>query len=195
MWGGGRLDGRSVRQLVAASALLLGLVGLALGLLGGGSDVARSQSPSDQTYEVWITANAFNPASCTVRRGDNVRWVNKDSVVRAVVFNNLTVPPSNEPWESGDLQPGQISETLSFDFIGSNGYHEKYAPALTGSVATTDRGTASCAQLPPTPTPTSTPTATPVAPTPTPTPPRSPACGVQPGCAVIAAVSRDKPTD
>ena len=185
------MAGRNVRPLIAAGALVLGVAGLAAGLLGGTTEVARSQS--DATYDIWVTDNGFNPASCTVLRGDNVRWINKDTVVRNVTFNNLTLPQEpNTPLSTGDLQPGETSGTLSFDFIGSNGYHEKYTPSFTGSVSTTDRGTPSCSQQPPTPTPTPTRTATPVPPTPTPTQARPAGCGVQPGCAVIAAVSRDE---
>lgn len=185
------MDGRNMRSLVAAGVLALGLAGLGAGLLGGTAEVAQSQS--NETYDVWITSNGFNPASCTVRRGDNVRWINKDSVVRNVTFNNLTLPQDpNTPLSTGDLQPGQTSFTLSFDFIGTNGYHEKYMPSFVGNVSTTDGGVPSCTQQPPTPTPTSTPTITPVPPTPTPTAARPAGCGVQPGCAVVPAVARDE---
>jgi plastocyanin len=176
-----------MRPVVAAVAAALGLLGLVAGVLAGPREVAHSLS--DDTYEVWVTDNGFNPSSCLVRRGDNVRWVNKSSVVRNVKFDNLAIPPDlNNTWSTGDLQPAATSGTLSFDFAGSNSYHEVYSPSFTGAVATTDRGVPSCDQAPPTPTPTNTPTPSP---TPTPTPPRPEACAGQAGCAVVPVVARD----
>jgi hypothetical protein len=157
-----------------------------------GPSAGAQSSGSDDDYEVWITDDGLNPASCTVRRSDNVRFVNKTGMMRNVVFNNLTVPNEpNTPLSTGDLPPGGASGYYSFDFGGTNGYHEKYTPSFTGTITTTVAGVPSCSYRPPTPTPTATPTQT-ASPTATPTPPRAPACGLQTGCAVIAGVSRDE---
>lgn len=170
---------------------MLGIAALFGASLEGPPAGAQS-TPGDDDWEVWITDDGFNPASCLVRRGDNVRFVNKTETVRNVVFNNLTAPNEpNTPLSTGDLAPGANSEYYSFDFAGSNGYHEQYTPAWTGTISTTVSGSASCTYQPPTPTPTATPPAT-ATPTPTPTPPRSPACGEQTGCAVAPGVSRDE---
>jgi plastocyanin len=177
------------RQFVAASALALGVAGLAASFWFG-ADAGAQGTGDDQTFEVWIIDSGFNPETCTIRRFDDVRWVNKSSTVRNVTFDRLTLPQTpNEPLSTGDIQPGESTGAYSFDFIGSNPYHDKYTPQFTGSIATTESGVPSCSQQPPTPTPTLTPTATPTA---TPTPERPAACGAMPGCAVAAAVSRDE---
>ena len=187
------MDGRILRLAMAAGGLALGIAALTW---ASGSVPADAQTaPSDDTYEVWIIDSGFNPPICTIRRTDNVRWVNKTSVVRNVTFDRLALPPDlHTPWSTGDLQPGQTSVTLSFDFKSSNSYHEKYDPSFTGTVNSIDNGPASCDQLPPTPTPTSTATVTPtVSPTatPTPTPPKPEKCEGMAGCAVVPAIGRD----
>ncbi len=185
------MDGRTVWPALAAGGFLLGLAAI-IGAAFGGPSAGAQSDPSDDDYEVWITNDGFNPANCTVRRTDNVRFVNKTSTVRDVVFNNLTVPNEpNTPLSTGDLAPGAASGYYSFDFPGSNAYHEKYTPAWTGSIGTTVSGVPACSYQTPTPTPTATPTQT-ATPTPTPTPPRSPACGSQTGCAIIGSISRDE---
>lgn len=166
---------------MAAGGLLLGLAAITGAALSGPSADAQS-NPTDDDHEVWITETGFNPQSCTVRRSDNVRFVNKSSSVRDVVFDDLTVPGEpNTPLSTGDIQPGGSSTSFSFDIGGSNSYHDKYTPAFTGSISTTVGGAVLCSQQTPTPTP----------PSATPTPPRSPACGVQAGCAIVPGVSRD----
>ena len=179
---------RTLWPAVAAGGLVVGLAALFISSFEGPSAGAQS-TPGDEDHEVWITELGFNPATCTVRRSDNVRFVNKTGTVRDVVFDHITVPGDpNTPLSTGDLAPGAASQYFSFDFAGSNEYHEKYTPAWTGAISTTNSGVASCTYQPPTPTPTATPTASP-------TPPRSPACGEQTGCAVIAGVSRDDAPD
>ena len=187
------METRRLRLALAAGGMALGLAGL-VGASWAGSADAQSV-PSDDTYEVWIIDSGFNPQFCTVLRTDNVRWVNKTSTVRDEMFDHLALPPDlNTPWSTGDLQPGETSVTLSFDFKSNSAYHEKYNPSFTGSVNSVDNGPASCDQFPPTPTPTSTPTATPpgtATPTATPTPPRPDACTGQVGCAMVPAIARD----
>jgi plastocyanin len=173
-----------------AGGLLLGLAAIVGSALSGPSAGAQA-NPSDDDHEVWITDLGFNPVSCTIRRSDNVRFVNKSSAVRDVVFDNIPVPGNpNEKLSTGDIPPGGSSTSFSFDFGGSNSFHERYTPSFTGSITTTVSGVASCDQATPTPTPTNTPTITPT-PSATPTPPRSPACGVQAGCAIAPGVARD----
>jgi plastocyanin len=176
---------------MAAGGLVLGLAALAIASLEGPSAGAQS-TPGDEDYEVWITELGFNPASCVVRRSDNVRFVNKTNAVRNVIFDDLRPPNDpNTPLSTGDLAPGATSGYYSFDFAGSNEYHEQYNPAWTGAISTTNSGVASCTYLPPTPTPTATPTVSPT-PTASPTPPRSPACALPADCVVTGGVSRDE---
>lgn len=177
-----------MRSTLAAGGLMLGLAGL----VGASWHNSVGAQANDITYDIWITADGFNPASCTIRRGDNARWVNKTSTVRNVTFDHLRMPGQpNVPYTTGDIAPGGSSSALSFDFIGSNEYHELYEPGFTGAVGTTDSGVASCSQIPPTPTPTATPSVSPT-PTATPTPPRHPACDGGPGCAVVPEVAKDE---
>ena len=186
------MHSRTIWPAMAAGGLLLGLAAIAGASLGNPPAGAQS-SPSDEDHEVWITDTGFNPASCTIRRSDNVRFVNKSTSVRNVIFDNIPAHPNdpNTPLSTGDLAPGVSSTYYSFDFAGTNEYHEKYTPSFTGTIATTLSGATLCTQQTPTPTPTNTPSVTPT-PTATPTPPRSPACGVQTGCAIAPAVSRDE---
>lgn len=183
------MDGRTVWSALGAAGVLLGLAAILVAGFSGPSAGAQA-NPGDDDYDVWITSDGFNPPTCVVRRGDNVRFVNKTGTVRDVVFDNLTVPNEpNTPLSTGDIEPGASSSYFSFDFGGTNAYHETYAPAFAGSITTTVSGAPSCSQVAPTATPTATPSATP---TPTPTPPRSPACGLQTGCAVVPGVSREE---
>jgi plastocyanin len=186
------LHSRTIWPAMLAGGLLLGLAAIMGAALSGPSAGAQS-NPSDDDHEVWITDVGFNPVSCTIRRTDNVRFVNKSGTVRDVVFDNIPAHPSdpNTPLSTGDIPPGGSSTSFSFDFGGSNPYHDRYTPSFTGSITTTVSGAVNCTQATPTPTPTNTPTVTPT-PSATPTPPRSPACGVQAGCAIAPAVARDE---
>lgn len=99
---------RAVSALGCAAA-----IGLALSLtdaIGGGGGPVR-------THEVSIEGMVFAPANLTVRRGDTVRWRNKDLVPHTVTaagrFDSGTLAP-NGSWTRTLDVPGRYDYVCAF---------------------------------------------------------------------------------
>lgn len=137
---------------------------------------SNGDTPKLEDYElvpgedglVEILDSGFNPEACTFsvsNRGFDVYWVNSTDEPKQVVS------PVNPYFNTGVIQPGELSKSVSFDFTGSNHYHLEGDPNVTGVVR--ESSSTSCVPQPPTPTPTNTPTITPT-PTHTPAPTSTP---------------------
>jgi plastocyanin len=104
-----------MRKLVLTSLALLTLV------LG--------PSASAATSTVRITSSGFSPSRVTIKTGDAVRWVNRDTKNHQVVANNGA-------FASPILGPGK-SYTFRFRASGTYRYHDGLHPTLRGRVVVT----------------------------------------------------------
>jgi plastocyanin len=77
-----------------------------------------------------IQGNAFSPAEITIKQGESVTWVNKDSVGHTVVGTTFT---------STLLDTGQ-SFTQVFASAGTFEYHCSVHPSMIGKVIVTSTG-------------------------------------------------------
>jgi len=97
-FGGNPRRGTSALNLSVVASLVLVLA------FSGGADA------SPTTYTVVIEQMRFNPPALTVRRGDQVTWVNKDlfphtASANSKVFDSHSIPP-NASWTYVAGQPG-----------------------------------------------------------------------------------------
>lgn len=93
---------------------------------------ACSSSPTTTPAKntVNIQGNAFSTAEITIKQGDSVTWVNKDSVGHTVVGTTFT---------STLLDAGQ-SFTQIFAAAGTFEYHCSVHPSMIGKVIVTSTG-------------------------------------------------------
>ncbi|MGA2698136.1 MAG: plastocyanin/azurin family copper-binding protein [Methanoregula sp.] len=91
--------------------------------------VTTSAPVSDNT--IIIQNMAYNPAQLTVKAGDIVRWVNKDTVIHSVVFSkDAKIDPSG---------PLSTSQSFSVRFYNTGVYNYSCGqhPQMQGSVVVT----------------------------------------------------------
>ena len=127
------------RLLILLSALMVGAL-LVAACGGGGSTGAKDTKPAagkdtkggaaakaDQTVNM-VAGNKYDPAAVTIQRGQTVQWVNKDSQVHDVKFqqgeSSPNVMQANATWSR------TFNEAGTFPYICT--YHE--ADAMTGTV-------------------------------------------------------------
>lgn len=138
-------------------------------------------------YVVEISDTGFNPEVCNISRDDEVVWKNVGTKVHRVIIPDAGV---NSPplFDTGDIEPGQVSPPAKFTYGGGNTLVDFYNPALRSTVSTgkAQAQAANCRPLPPTPTP----TPTPIPATPTPKPQLPAGCRWV-GCAVAVSLSNE----
>jgi plastocyanin len=95
-------------------------------------------STGDSTNVVTITASGANPLSIQIRVGEQVLFVNNDSVVHEMSSDlhpsHLGCPPMNQV---GSLSPGQSRETGNFVTVETCTYHDHLDalnPGLLGTI-------------------------------------------------------------
>jgi plastocyanin len=88
-----------------------------------------TQSATDTTKAVKITATGFSPTSAYIAAGDSVKWTNRDTKNHQVVANNGA-------FVSAIIPPGR-SYTKLFNTSGIYRYHDGLHPSLTGRVVVT----------------------------------------------------------
>lgn len=172
---------QSYRLLFAAASLVIAVAGILFVVLGNTARAAANSS-----FVIEASEAGFNPPVCQLgRRDDYFAWKNVGRTVRRIVVPTAGVdsPPA---LDTGDLQPGESSIAFELNAGTVVHYEDFYDKSLKGILQTplhSEAGPANCSPQAPTPTPTPPPT-----PTPAPKPPR---CITSPGCAVVAALSRD----
>jgi plastocyanin len=91
-------------------------------------------SSSSQNVMVEYSSKGFTPQSITIKEGQTVTWVNKDTDPLQVASNphptHTDYPPLNAV---GLIQPGQ-SKSFTFPAAGHYGYHNHLEPSNTGEV-------------------------------------------------------------
>jgi plastocyanin len=77
-----------------------------------------------------IQGSAFSPATITIKVGDTVTWVNKDSVGHTIVSSTF---------QSTLLDTGQ-SYKMTFNEVGTFDYHCSVHPSMVGKVIVSSSG-------------------------------------------------------
>lgn len=109
----------SGRQLIAAVAVLAGSVAIS----------PAPPVPKPVTHTVVIEGMEFRPGTLSIRRGDSVRWVNKD-----IVEHTATTPQgSKRPFDSRMIRAGN-SWKRTFTQAGTYDYLCTYHPTMKGVI-------------------------------------------------------------
>ncbi len=69
---------------------------------------------------------AYEPSPLTIKKGDTVKWTNKD-------FGIHTITENNGLFSSEELRPDQIFE-YTFSSTGTFDYHCNIHPTMTGKI-------------------------------------------------------------
>ena len=107
-----------IKKIMLIFVLVL-LVGCAeveevdLGELSNGEEVEGVES-TGVVHEVVIEKGLFSPATIKVGLGDTVHWVNADSVVHTVTFENAMMDEELEVGEEADLFVNAVGELRYF---------------------------------------------------------------------------------
>lgn len=83
--------------------------------------------PDIQTAEVSITATGFNPATITIKKGDQVMWKNTDTKAHRIFAEPYPTKISLPDLDSEALQPG-ASYGFIFEQAGTYKYTDYYNP-------------------------------------------------------------------
>ena len=78
-----------------------------------------------RVYEVQILTDKFEPSQLTIRAGEAVKWINKDSKTRVLVL-------SNPPLEKNILANNNF--TFTFRSIGTIEFWDPDVEGMTGSI-------------------------------------------------------------
>jgi plastocyanin len=121
------------RRRVARAAVVALAAGVALAGCGGGSGKSKSGSGSTSTgaaptaSKVTIVNFKYGPPSVTVRAGSRLTFVNQDTAEH-------TATADNGSFDSGTLQPGGASKTVTVTKTGTIAYHCQFHPFMHGTV-------------------------------------------------------------
>ena len=99
------------------------------GVLFGNKAVTAPEEVGEVVVEptmVNIGNNAFVDSPITVTAGDEITFVNNDTVVH-------TATADDGSFDTGDIAPGE-SKTITVDTPGAFTYHCNYHPEMVGSV-------------------------------------------------------------
>lgn len=83
---------------------------------------------------IQISSLAFSPKSITIKVGESVTWINKDSQDHTVNSSPHPTHTDNPFLNVGLIRPGE-KKSLTFDKAGIYKYHDHLNPSLNGSVA------------------------------------------------------------
>lgn len=114
----------------------------------------KTDSTRSRTHTIEITENGFSPALLTVRKGDVVRFVNRDTTPHwpaSASHPSHRVYPGSDIAKCGTAEQGNIfdackglakDEIFSFTFTetGEWGYHDHMAPRMFGKITVQNSG-------------------------------------------------------
>ncbi|MCL4241119.1 MAG: hypothetical protein KJ048_07170 [Dehalococcoidia bacterium] len=108
---------------------LLGLIALlAPGL------VPHDASRAYEVQTIEVSEAGFNPPVCRMNR-EFVRFKNVGNEPRRIIIPSLF--PEDPPFfDTGVLQPGEVSNALRIEYGGSTTFVDAFDPSLTGTVIT-----------------------------------------------------------
>ncbi|GAB5601820.1 hypothetical protein FJNA_03440 [Thermus sp. FJN-A] len=76
---------------------------------------------------IQIQGFAYHPSQCFVARGASVRFQNQDSVPH-------TATAENGSFNTGTLNPGQTSDPIALNQLGTHPYFCTFHPGMRGSI-------------------------------------------------------------
>lgn len=118
----------TAKRAAGCWALVLALVAFLTGSCAA-PDVNGSLEPRPRIHEVEIKKFQFKPATLTIRRGDSVRWVNRDMVPHHVADTR------QKQWQSHDMGPEDFFSTPIKD---STAYICTLHPGMQASIVVQD---------------------------------------------------------
>lgn len=108
--------------------LMIGMLVFGISAALAACSASPGNTPAKNTVN--IQGNAFSPAEITIKQGESVTWVNKDSVGHTVVSLTFT---------STLLDTGQ-SFTQVFASAGTFEYRCSVHPSMSGKIIVTNTG-------------------------------------------------------
>ncbi|MFA7308766.1 MAG: cupredoxin family copper-binding protein [Patescibacteria group bacterium] len=84
----------------------------------------KSEATLPKTYTVTIQNFAFSPATITIKRGDKINFINKDSMAHTATGSGF---------DTGNLEENQ-SKTIIFNNFGSFDYKCTFHPSMKGTI-------------------------------------------------------------
>lgn len=99
------------------------------------SPTTAQVSPTAQQSQttVTLTANGFSPTSLTIKAGQTVTWMNKSGEGATVNSDPHPVHTAYPPLNLGSLPDGGTL-SLTFDKLGTYGYHNHLSPSERGTI-------------------------------------------------------------
>jgi plastocyanin len=89
-----------------------------------GSNGTTNQTPSNEGVTVRIQNLSFNPSSATINRGENVTWINEDSVYHEI---------NGKGFSSRKLSQGE-TYSVEFDTSGQYSYYDGMFSSVRGQI-------------------------------------------------------------
>lgn len=136
-----RAGGAPVPAVARSALAIAGIAALVTGVATAPDPAdARADDPAAVVKMVGIE---FQPDTVTITTGETVEWVNESKLTHTVTADptkaakaaNVTLPDGAEPFDSGDVAPGETYRR-TFTVPGTYGYfcvpHE--AAGMTGTV-------------------------------------------------------------
>lgn len=91
--------------------------------------VAGASNPKN---DVW-----YQPSPTTIKAGENVTWINRDSSLHTVTNGTFYTGPLGT-YDSGILNSGQSSKPWNFTSSGTFNYYCTLHPFMSGQITVTD---------------------------------------------------------
>ena len=96
--------------------------------------LSQAQPTNNVTYD----GSSFSPTSITIELGDNVEWTNNSSSFIEIASNPHPIHTEYPPLNLGLVQPNGGAVSLTFNEIGTFGYHNHLNETQTGEIVVTD---------------------------------------------------------
>lgn len=103
-------------------------VAITVALVGCPSNIPIPQ-PVEGTVDVFMEGIAFVPSQVTIKRGESVRWTNRDGVRHTTTSGRPGDSDAGKIWDSSIMDPGQ-SFTHQFNEVGEFIYFCELHPLI-----------------------------------------------------------------
>jgi plastocyanin len=100
------------------------------GLLGSGCPSSALPPPQAGVTDVTIRNLAFSPKAVTIKKGESVRWTNRDSVVHTATSGNPGDADAGSAFNTADIAPGTSSAAIQFNDTGDFVYFCQHHPTI-----------------------------------------------------------------
>ena len=119
----------SLLFVVVLLAVAIPLVGCTGGTVASGTTATTTSGGTGGKNEIIIESNSFKPGSLTIKAGDTVKWINKDSY-------SHTVTAKTGEFDSGNMASGG-EFSFTFDKEGTIDYICGIHTFMTGKIVVT----------------------------------------------------------